>query len=86
MPLNHEKGVQVALGDGVAVIRREGRSRATVATILGCESGADGEVTRVYLDRLVHRPHESVFAEWAVSGAVSSILTRHSPPSATAEG
>jgi hypothetical protein len=68
--------VQVSLGDGVAVIRKTGRSRPIVAGVLGVESDADGVVLQVWLDRLVHAPGEQWAGPWAVSGAISSALTR----------
>jgi hypothetical protein len=68
--------VQVSLGEGAAVIRKHGRSRPIIAGVLGIESDADGMVQQVWLDRLVHAPGEEWDGAWAVSGAVSSVLTR----------
>jgi hypothetical protein len=68
--------VFVSLGGGAAVIRKAGRSRPIVAGVLGVEFREDGEPRQVWLDRLVHTPGEEWAGPWAVSGAVSSILTR----------
>ena len=68
---------QLSIGDGVVVLRFGHRSRASVVNVLGMDLDAHGAPQRLYLDRLVHRPrHRRLNAEWAVSGAVSSILTR----------
>lgn len=66
--------VTVTLGDGVATFKRSGSSSVVVANILGKEVGDKQEA--FYLDRLVHKPHESQFGEFTVTGAISSILTR----------
>lgn len=68
--------VTVRLGEESVAIRRRGRSTTTVAHILGVDRDEAGEPVRVYLDRLVHRPHEDTLGEWRVEGAVSSILSR----------
>jgi hypothetical protein len=64
----------VTIGDGVVVVRRSGSSRATVANILGMEPPNSRTPTRIWLDRVVHRPGESSFIGWIVSGAVVTTL------------
>jgi hypothetical protein len=59
------------VGDGVAVIRREGSSAALVASILGRES-ADGRDT-IWLDRLVHDETQE-WPDCEVSGVISTVL------------
>lgn len=73
--------VAVEIGEGVAVIRRKGTSRPTVAKMLKCEpppssSGGNDSIVRMVLDRLVHRPHETDFNGWRVSGAYVSVLEK----------
>jgi hypothetical protein len=70
--------VEITLGDGVAVIRRQNRSTATVAHVLG-ETSANG-AQRIYLDRLVHNGHQVMMGEWVASGAISTILERPLSP------
>lgn len=72
--------VTVALGEGVAVLRRSGQSKRIVANVLGVERSESGEVQKVWLDRLVHRTFESEFENWSVSGAVSTVMTRKTVP------
>jgi hypothetical protein len=50
-----------------------------LAKILGTVE-ADG-IEVICLDRLVHESHESKFGEWALAGAVTTLLSR---PIATA--
>ncbi|WP_353254706.1 hypothetical protein [Burkholderia anthina] len=69
-----ERRVTVAIGDGVVTIKRDGSSTATVAGVLGKVTKGGAEV--VCLDRLVHQPHETEFAGWMVSGAVTTLLSR----------
>ena len=52
--------IEIVIGDGSVTIRRSGRSAPIVAQVLGLDRDPDGEVTRIWLDRLVHRPGE----EW----------------------
>jgi hypothetical protein len=68
--------IYVSVGAEMVSIRRKGRTTASVARILGCESDPDGQVRRIYLDRLVHAPHEQRLGEWQAHGCVSTILTR----------
>lgn len=64
------------VGEGVAVVRREGSSVPIVANILGVEV-KDG-IETVYLDRLVHNGFQD-WQDWIAAGAVSTILSRESP-------
>ena len=68
--------IEVVIGDGSVTIRRSGRSAPIVAQVLGLERNPDGEVTRIWLVRLVHRPGEEWTGDWSVRGAVSSIIER----------
>ena len=68
--------VEIVIGDGSVTIRRSGRSAPIVAQVLGLDRNADGEVIRLWLDRLVHRPGEEWTGAWSVHGAVSSIIER----------
>lgn len=62
--------VNVTFGEGVVVLHRSGHSKPAVANILGVEKAESGEVVKVYLDRRVHKPGETSFVGWSVSGAV----------------
>lgn len=68
--------IEVTLGDDTAVIRRAGHSRPEVAKILGVERNGNGQITTVWLDRLVHRVGESELMDWQVGGAISTVLRR----------
>ena len=65
--------VSFCIGEGVAVIRREGSTTPIVANILGREVGDQNET--IYMDRLVHSAFED-WQDWTVDGAISTILTR----------
>jgi predicted RNA-binding protein len=67
--------VTITLGEGVVVMQKTGQSRPIIANILGDERDADGNVTKIWLDRFVHRPSWEVVG-WHVSGAVSTVLER----------
>lgn len=62
----------VHLGEGIVVVRRKGSSSPAIANVLGCVPTASG--TLLYLDRLVHKPHENELGGYAVKGAISSIV------------
>lgn len=66
----------VSVGSDSVVIRRAGQSSPIIAGILGQFTDDKGEVTRVVLDRVVHRLKESEFEGWQVSGAVVTELHR----------
>ncbi|CAN7785671.1 hypothetical protein LJR034_008626 [Caballeronia sp. LjRoot34] len=55
-------------------MKREGSNRAVLAKILGTVE-VDG-IEVICLDRLVHESHESTFGEWALAGAVTTLLSR----------
>lgn len=70
---------EVRVGEGVIIIKRPNRSALVMANVLAIET-RDG-LEHIYLDRIVHRPRETEFEGWLVSGAISTILSRpHSPP------
>lgn len=64
----------IALGEGVATVKRRGTRRTTVAKILGTLE-ADG-VEMICLDRLVHGVFETEIGGWQVSGAITTMLAR----------
>ncbi|WP_295446397.1 hypothetical protein [uncultured Thiodictyon sp.] len=68
--------IEIVIGEGSVTIRRSGRSAPILAQVLGLDRNPDGEVTRLWLDRLVHRPGEAWTGDWSVRGAVSSIIER----------
>lgn len=67
----------VSVGTDSVVIRRPGQSTPVIAGILGQFRDGKGEITRVVLDRVVHRLKEDEFEGWRVSGAVVTELHRH---------
>lgn len=66
--------VTVTLGLSDAVIRRPGTSRPVIAKVLGVTRNPNGDVTKVWLDRLVHEAGDK-FAGWTASGAVVTELS-----------
>lgn len=64
--------VKVILGEGVVTLNYRKGTEITVGNILGIE-GEEGS-RKIYLDRLLHGPHEREFCGWNVKGAVSTIL------------
>lgn len=60
---------QVAVGEGVVVLRRRGRSAVT-ANILGEEVDKEGKSKTLWLDRLVHEVSDSTLGGFPVCGAV----------------
>ncbi len=75
--MNQKQGFDstVILGEGVVTVKRAGSSTPLVANILGMDRDADGKPVRVWLDRLVHGPKDSLLGGWQVSGAVSTVLS-----------
>jgi hypothetical protein len=67
----------ITFGEGVVTLRRKGSSQAIVANILGVVSG--GKEQSFYLDRLIHKPHETELASYAVHGAKTTILALSTP-------
>ena len=65
---------EVYVGDEVVTVKRKGSSAVSCASILGTE--VVDNVQCIYLDRIVHGPGESTLGQYAVKGAVSSILTK----------
>lgn len=62
----------VHVGEGIVVVRRKGSSSPAIANVLG--SVPAESATLLYLDRLVHKPHENELGGYMVKGAISSIL------------
>lgn len=69
-----ERKIEVTVGEGVVVLRREGERDVRQANVLGTLRDADGRCT-LYLDRFVHGP-EDAFAGWSASGAITTILSQ----------
>lgn len=67
------KGMSISFKNGLAYYGCPGRSRISVATVLGHEVLPDGCV-RVWLDRLIHTPKVEKLGEWWVSGGYTTIL------------
>ena len=74
--------VRVQVGAAGVLIYKPRQSTPLFAKTLGLDRDAQGRVTRMWLDRLVHRPGErwEHGSPWDVSGAVTSILTRTAVP------
>lgn len=68
----------LAFGDGMVTLHRKGSSQAVVANILGVLDGGTKEQS-FYLDRLIHKSHETELASYAVHGAKTTILVRKAP-------
>lgn len=62
----------VHVGDGVVVVRRKGSSSPAIASILGSVPSETG--TALYLDRLIHKPHETELGGYLVRGAISTVV------------
>ena len=69
-----ENTATIKVGEGVVVVKRSGASKTVIANILGTDKNADGGITKIYLDRIVHKPTEKQMGEWQVTGAISSVL------------
>lgn len=65
----HDDTANVAVGEGVLVLRRRGRSAVTAA-ILGEEVDAEGKTRTLWLDRLIHENHEATLGGYPVCGAL----------------
>lgn len=70
----------VHVGDGIVVVRRKGSTSPAIANVLGSVPSSVG--TKLYLDRLIHKPFESELGGYHVQGAISSILTISDVPAA----
>ena len=65
--------VTIEIGDGVVVIRRKGVSRPTVAILLEHKNLPNGS-QRLILDRVVHKPGETILDGWGVEGAFVTVM------------
>lgn len=65
----------LTFGDGVVTLHRKGSSQVVVANVLGVLVGGTNEQS-FYLDRLIHKCHETELASHAVHGAKTTILVR----------
>lgn len=71
--------VSVALNEtrDIATIKTGTRSNPIVVNCLGVDTNEQGQLIKVYVNAKLHRDGKSVIYEgWAMSGAVSTILTR----------
>lgn len=70
--------VIVALSpDQTVATVRFGRRAPVVANVLGVESDAAGALSKIWLDRDIHRSvQHKDFALWEPSGAITTILNR----------
>ena len=64
--------IDVSIGTTAIKIKRKGQSEIVTANILG--QTVEDSHQCLYLDRLVHAPHEQTLGEYSVHGALSSIL------------
>ena len=64
----------IAIGEGVATVKRRGTRGTTVANILGTVEANGIEV--ICLDRLVHGIIEDKLDGWCAGGAVTTLLSR----------
>ncbi len=66
----------IELGEGLVTVKRKGVTRPVVAVILGHSADETGNINRLVLDRLIHKPYETDMGGWHVTGAVCSVLIR----------
>ena len=74
-PANVRVSVQMGEDQNI-VIHFVGRSSPVVARCLGVDRDESGKVERIFLDRKIHRPGRVYGGDWAMSGAISTILER----------
>ena len=67
--------VVVAIGTDFVTIRKNRRHKPIVAKILGTDQDSDGDVRKIWLDRLVHGVDEYWTGQWQADGAISTVLT-----------
>ncbi|KZL22676.1 hypothetical protein [Pseudovibrio sp. Ad37] len=60
----------------IVTIRKSSRSTPIIGDVLGIETAADGSPYRVFLRNKIHRNEATEYRGWAMSGAISTILTR----------
>lgn len=65
----------ITIDDHRLFLKRKGQSQQIVATILGQE--IDDGIRRIYVDRLIHEPHEKSLDCYDCHGAISTILSNH---------
>lgn len=66
--------LHMSVNEDNAVVRHGTSSHVIIAKVLGRERAGDNEV--IYLDRLVHGPHEQPEGGGTLCGAISTIYTR----------
>lgn len=77
--MKNSVNITIAIGDDnkTATVRFSARSTPIVCKILGSEKNSDNQITKYYLDSLIHSEKgESTYLNWAPSGCISTILTR----------
>lgn len=63
----------VQIENSTISVKRYGQSELVCAQVLGEE--IRDSVRHIYADRLIHEPHEKKLGGFAVSGAISTILS-----------
>ncbi|MGH0003602.1 hypothetical protein ACQU0X_26295 [Pseudovibrio ascidiaceicola] len=64
----------------IVTIRKSSRSTPIIGDVLGIERTADGSPCRVFLRNKIHRDEETNYKGWAMSGAISTVLTKQQEP------
>lgn len=59
----------VRIGEGVVSIKRKGSSELVQANVVASDVNDAGTTVKLWLDRLVHAPHETCIGGHAVNGA-----------------
>ncbi len=59
----------VRIGEGTVSIKRKGSSQLVQANVVASDVNEDGSTIKLWLDRLVHAPHETCIGGHAVNGA-----------------
>ena len=66
--------LHLTINEDNAVVRRGTSTHVVIAKVLGRERVEGDEI--IYLDRMVHGPHEQPEGGGTLSGAISTIYTR----------
>jgi hypothetical protein len=65
----------VRIGEGVITIKRKGSSELVQAKVVASDVNEAGTTVKLWLDRLVHAPHETNIGGHAVDGAFVTEIT-----------
>jgi len=66
--------VEIVLTEDKFKTIREGNMHPIIGKVLGVIRNKYDEITKVYLDRVIHRKNDD-FGKWEASGAISTVLT-----------